>query len=228
MSLEKLCKDKLCSCQSTSKNLLKTWNWRMNGFAAISVVSKMRLAAPYEIIEVDLGDIRVCLKIISMWIALSNVHPPITPRTMHAAEEENGRITKVVCMFCHRFQIWRCLQQVGQSIKKWNRVKSTQSLIYYSFIIKLYIIFLEKYTIQQVSQLLVRNSDCINFEEISCVKITGLLFKQHLLCYDNEVQEVLFDDKAMTKRKPWISSRVIDEADISVRETPLLPSFHPG
>ena len=71
------------------------------------------------------------------------------------------------------------------------------------------------------------NSDCINFEEISSVKITGLLSKQHLLCYNNEVQEVLFDDKAMTKRKPWISTRVIDKADISVRETPLLPSFHP-
>ena len=50
----------------------------MNGLAAITMVSKIRLAAPYEIIEVGLGDMRVCLKIISMWIALSNVPPPIT------------------------------------------------------------------------------------------------------------------------------------------------------
>ena len=65
------------------------------------------------------------------------------------------------------------------------------SIIDILFILKLYIIFLEKYTIQQVSQLLVINSDCINFEEISSVEITGLLSKQHLLCYDNEVQDLM-------------------------------------
>ena len=165
-----------------------------------------------------------------MWIALSNVHPPITPRTMHAAGEENGRITKVVCTFCHRFQIWRCLQQVGQSIKKWNRVKSTQSLIYYSFIIKLYIIFLEKYTIQQVSQLLVRNSDCINFEEISWVKITGLFSSTN---YKMTMRFIRYDEITGTWLfwKPRIPSGVVYEADVSVGKESLsflyLPPLHP-
>ena len=175
MSLEKLCKYKLCSCQSKRpvKNLKLKNEWfcgnirgQQNETSRTIWNHRSRSWWYKSLLKNHLQ---------SMWIALSNVHPPITPRTMHAAGEENGRITKVVCTFCHRLQIWRCLQQVGQSIKKWNRVKSTQSLIYYSFIIKLYIIFLEKYTIQQVSQLLVKNSDCINFEEISSVKITVLL-----------------------------------------------------